>query len=139
MTAYIDSSVFLRILLNQKARLKKFHQVTKPVASLLLKTEVLRTIDRLRVTGKINEDQFVTLTSQVHESLNSIEFIRLSDSIVNSAGGSLPIALGTLDAIHLVSALSWKNSRKEEIVFLTHDELLGKAALAAGFAVMGCK
>jgi len=88
MTAYIDSSVFLRILLNQKGCLKEFQQVTKPVASLLLKTEVLRTIDRLRVTGKINEDQFVTLTSQVHESLNSVEFIRLSDSIVSSAGAS---------------------------------------------------
>lgn len=137
MTAYVDSSVFLRVLLNQKGRLSEFSKITKPLASVLLKTETLRTIDRLRITKHIDEDQFVALSSQVHDSLCSVEFIRLTDAILNRAGGSFGIALGALDAIHLVSAQVWKAIHKEEVVFLTHDEQLGRAAMAAGFEVKG--
>jgi predicted nucleic acid-binding protein len=138
MIAYVDSSVFLRILLNQKSRLKEFKNLTRPVASLLMKTEVLRTVDRLRVIGQINEDQFIALTAQAYEAFASLEFIRLTDTIVSAAGASQPIALGTLDAIHLVSAMAWRHSKKIDLNFLTHDERLGKAALASGFTVLGC-
>ncbi|HMN66999.1 MAG TPA: type II toxin-antitoxin system VapC family toxin [Bdellovibrionales bacterium] len=138
MIGYVDSSIFLRVLLNQKNSLKEFRELARPVASLLLKAEVLRTIDRLRVSGQINEDQFVSLTAQAYEAFASIEFIRLTDTIVSGAGASLPIALGTLDAIHLVSAMIWRNSQKLELNFLTHDERLGKAARASGFVVLGC-
>jgi predicted nucleic acid-binding protein len=137
MTVYLDSSVFLRILLNQKGRLKEFNKISRAVGSLLLKTETLRTIDRLRAIGQISNDQAVTLASQAHESLGSVEFIYLTDSILAGAGGSFPIALGTLDAIHLVSAQTWRSSFKQDLVFLTHDQQLGKAATASGFEVLG--
>jgi predicted nucleic acid-binding protein len=138
MTAYVDSSVFLRVLLNQKGRLKEFKLIKKPIGSLLLKVEVLRTIDRLRVGGMLSEREFVALTSQAYSGLSSVELIRPTESILSGAGAALPLPLGTLDAIHLVSAITWRNARKEDLVFLTHDELLGKAALASGFDVLGC-
>lgn len=138
MIGYVDSSVFLRVLLNQKNSLKQFRELTRPVASLLLKAEVLRTVDRLRLGEQIDEDQFVSLTVQAYEAFASLEFIRLTDTIVSGAGASLPIALGTLDAIHLTSAITWRNSIKVELTFMTHDERLGKAARASGFVVLGC-
>ena len=139
MNAYLDSSVFLRVLLNQKGRLKEFGKISRPVASLLLKTETLRTIDRLRTAGHIDSDQAVALAAQAHESLGSVEFIPLTDTIMASAGGSFPVSLGTLDAIHLVSAQMWTLSFKEDLAFLTHDEQLGKAAMASGFKVLGMR
>jgi len=138
MIAYLDSSVFLRVLLNQKNSLKEFRELTRPIASLLLKAEVLRTVDRLRVDSQIDEDQFVALTAQAYEVFSSIEFIRLTDAIVSGAGSSLPVALGTMDALHLVSAITWRNSQKSELAFLTHDDRLGKAAKVSGFRVLGC-
>lgn len=137
MIAYIDSSVFLRVLFNQRGYLKEFKKVTYPIASLLLKAEVLRTLDRLRVMNQLDEGQFVQLAFQAQESFGSIEFIRLTDTIVSRSGLSLPIALGTLDAIHLMSAMTWRDIEKTELTFLTHDKQLGKAAQVSGFEVLG--
>ena len=54
------------------------------------------------------------------------------------ASQSYPTVVGTLDAIHLTSALAVHGRRNRRIdEFLTHDGQLGTAARAVGFAVRG--
>ena len=47
-----------------------------------------------------------------------------------------PTLLGTLDAIHLASALLARE-QLPGLTFATHDPALGTAAMAVGFAVAG--
>ena len=57
------------------------------------------------------------------------------ETILGSGGGPLGGALGTLDAIHLVTAMLWSEYNGEDIVFLTHDRQLANAARACGLTV----
>ena|SRR3990167_9984673 len=138
MIAYLDSSVFLRALLNQKGHLKDFSKIERPISSKLLKTECFRTLDRLKLTGHLSEKNYLLSIDQFYEGLDSVEFIEVSDQILSRAGGSFSFPLGTLDAIHLISAMYWKETAGIDLTFLTHDDLLGKAARASGFRVLGC-
>ena len=58
-------------------------------------------------------------------------------SILRRAGEPYPVALKTLDAVHLATALMWRDRRAPDLVFATHDRQLGRAALALGFDVLG--
>jgi hypothetical protein len=49
----------------------------------------------------------------------------------------MPTELGALDAIHLATALLWRQRTDSEIVMATHDAALGTAARAFGLRVVG--
>jgi hypothetical protein len=64
--------------------------------------------------------------------------LSLIDSIVlDRAAQPMPTELGTLDAIHLASALLWKDAMGIDPVMATHDGALGLAARAHGLLVLG--
>ena len=137
MKAYLDSSVFLRVLLNQQGKLKDFQKVDKFISSLLFKTECLRTLDRLKITGYLKERDYLQATKDLYEACMSIEFIKITSSVLSRAANPMPVVIGTLDAIHLVSALIWSERMGIYPTFLTHDQQLGKAASAMGLEVLG--
>ena len=139
MIAYIDSSALLRILLNQEGKVEEFTRVEKAVSSVLMRTECLRTLDRLKLQGKLTENSYVQVTREFYACCASIEFIRLTQGILNRAAAPMPVSIGTLDAIHLSSALAWSEQFHVLPSFFTHDEQLGKAALSFGLPVVGCK
>ncbi len=137
MIAYVDSSVLLRVILNQKNMLKEFSDIRRPVASRLLKAECFRTLDRIRVNDTLEKSDYLQSMSLLHSALDSVEYVSLSETVLDRAAMSLPLALGTLDAIHLVSAVIWREQMEDELMFLTHDEQLGRSAQALGFKVFG--
>jgi hypothetical protein len=49
----------------------------------------------------------------------------------------MPTELGTLDAIHLASALLWREAAGAELVMATHDRALALGAQAYGLRVFG--
>jgi len=49
----------------------------------------------------------------------------------------MPTELGTLDAIHLASALFWRDAMGLNLSMATHDAVSGLAARAHGFTVLG--
>jgi hypothetical protein len=49
----------------------------------------------------------------------------------------MPTELGTLDAIHLTTAVLWRETSDHEFVFATHDVALATGARAHGFRVIG--
>jgi hypothetical protein len=71
------------------------------------------------------------------ELINSLELIEIDSIVLDRAAQPMPTELGTLDAIHLASALLWKELTGIEPVMATHDAALGLAAQAHGFTVLG--
>jgi hypothetical protein len=57
--------------------------------------------------------------------------------VLDRAAQPMPTELGTLDAIHLASALLWKDTTGIDLVMATHDRALGLAAQAHGLKVLG--
>jgi hypothetical protein len=52
-------------------------------------------------------------------------------------GRTIPSDVRTLDAIHLASALLWRDAMGVDPVMATHDAALGLAAQAHGLTVLG--
>jgi hypothetical protein len=63
--------------------------------------------------------------------------VSLSPDLLERVSAAMPTVLGTLDAIHLVTALKVAESRRIQISFLTHDEQLATGAMAMGLTVVG--
>lgn len=137
MIAYIDSSVLLRIALNQENKLEEFSDIKLGGSSRLLKAECLRTLDRLVAARRLSESDCIAASEYLFEAFEHLEIIPLSELILERVGEPLSVNLGTLDAIHLFSAISWRWHKKHSPVFLTHDVTLGKAAQMFGFKVAG--
>jgi predicted nucleic acid-binding protein len=137
MTAYVDSSVILRRLMQQPGALTEWRLVRDPVSSRLTEVECFRTLDRLRVEKKFGDAELSRLREGVHRILESIDVIEVTRSILSRAAQPSATALGTLDAVHLCSALAWRDRNQSSLVLATHDGALALAARAHGFRVIG--
>ena len=137
MIAYLDSSVLLRVILGQRNAVKEWPAIERGIASALVEVECLRTLDRLRVSERLSDEEIALRREAVFRLLEAMEIIDLTRPILTRAAQPLPTALGTLDAIHLATALLWREARQEDLVMATHDTLLAIAARAGGFHVVG--
>lgn len=136
MKAYIDSSVLLRVIFGESNALTFPKNITEFIASEILKIECFRTIDRISHTLNLSEDEVANRHAGLHKAIRSIRLIKLSDEISQKSCDSFPITLKTLDAIHLSTAILWRQFEKKDILFLTHDDQLSKAARSLGFEVL---
>jgi predicted nucleic acid-binding protein len=137
MTAYVDSSIVLRVLLGQAGMLAEWRDLRRAVASALVEVECLRTLDRIRLRTGIPGHELVSRREAVYRLLEAMEVVDVSRGILSRAAQPLPTELGTLDAIHLATALSWREDTGEELVMATHDVALGTAARSCGLRVIG--
>jgi predicted nucleic acid-binding protein len=137
--AYLDSSVILRLVLSEPDPLPEWPDVDTGVTSALAEVEVLRTLDRLRFLAPTIDSKVLAgrreMAFRILEGLETIEITRV---VLARAAQPLPTPLGTLDAIHLVSAMGWRE-QFEGLTFATHDVALSAAARASGFEVIGAK
>lgn len=67
----------------------------------------------------------------------TLEIVEPTRPVLTRAAQPLPISLGTLDAIHLVTALLWREATDTDPAFATHDTRLATAARALGLRVIG--
>ncbi len=137
MKVYLDSSVALRRLLRSPESLKNWGAWDEVYASTLLRVETMRTIDRLRLDGALNDKLRAGIVQQVEEMCEAIHLVPLHDSILARAGQAFPTVVGTLDALHLATALVLRDQKKIQLTFLTHDSQLGLAAQSMSFPVEG--
>ena len=137
MIAYLDSSTILRVVLGQANSLKEWRSITQGVASALVEVECLRTLDRLRLAEGLNDAEIAARRETVFRLLEAIEVVELTRPVLSRASQPLPTTLGTLDAIHLATALLWKERTRADLVMATHDEGLATASRASGFRVIG--
>jgi hypothetical protein len=73
----------------------------------------------------------------VYRFLEALEVVEISYPILARASQPLPAELGTLDSIHLATAMLWREMNHADLVMATHDQALGLAARACGFRLLG--
>ena len=137
MIAYLDSSVLLRVVLGQPGALKEWRAIRQGVASALVEVECLRTLDRVRLRSGVPDRAIAARREVIFRLLGAIEIVEPSRPVLSRAAQPLPTDLGTLDAIHLATALLWREGTDRDLVMATHDAALGTAARACGLRVVG--
>ena len=137
MTAYIDASVILRVVLRQPNALPQWTQIAHGVSSALIAVESLRTLDRLRLRAQLSDAEVSRRRYANLAIIASLELIEIDDAVLDRAAQPMPTELGTLDAIHLASALLWQESVGEKLAMATHDKALAIGAQAYGMQILG--
>lgn len=136
MNAYIDSSVLLRVVLGEPESLASWARIDQALSSELIRLECLRTIDRARIQLRLGDDAVSRQRADVLEAIDSLSLIPLSTLVLERAAEPFPTLVGSLDAIHLASALL-VGEPYGELLFATHDQQLAIAARAMGLSVAG--
>jgi len=134
---YCDSSVVMRFVLEQADRLGALSPQDQLVTSDLTKVECLRAVENARLRGELGDEELAGRRRAVYARLGGIERVAVSSSILDQAERSFGVVLKSLDAIHVATALVWRERRAPGLVFATHDRQQGRAALALGFEVIG--
>jgi len=136
--AYIDTSALLRIVLRESGALDELRSSYEAlVSSELIAIESARTIDRLRLQGLLTTEEAATRLRTVNEWLEAIDLVLLRPPVLSRASEPMPMPLGALDAVHLATALIWRDRVGPLPTMATHDSALGLAARAFGFDVCG--
>jgi predicted nucleic acid-binding protein len=137
MIAYLDSSVLLRVVLGQRGRLREWASIKEGVASSVAEVECLRTLDRLRHRGDLDDNDVAARREAVYRLLDEMTVVEPTRPVLGRAGEPPPSPLGTLDAIHLATALTWRDTTGSDLAFATHDVALSTAARSMGFQTIG--
>lgn len=137
MIAYIDTSALLRIVLREPGALEDLRTYDGLVSSELIAVESARTIDRLRLQGALTTEEAAARLRVVNEWLEAIDLVLVRPPVLSRASEPLPMPLGTLDALHLATALIWRDRIGPLPTMATHDTALGLAARSFGFDVRG--
>jgi uncharacterized protein len=137
--AYLDTSALLRLILREPGslRLQDVKSFEALVSSELLAVESHRTIDRLRLQGTLEIEEATARSETVRHWLESVDLVLLRPPILARASEPFPSPIGTLDAIHLATALVWRDRTGRELTMATHDSGLAGAARAFGIDVLG--
>jgi predicted nucleic acid-binding protein len=119
---YLDASALAKLILdeNESPALRRFLSDHS--------TLITSTITRVELTRAIRRAAPSQL-SAAHRRMDSLVFLHLTESLLDSAGMVGAVALRTLDAIHLASALT---VRSELDALVAYDKRLLDAASALG-------
>lgn len=135
MISYVDASVVLRIIHGETGRLDTWRELT-PVSSELIRVECLRVVDRTRLAFGLDSATTAGRRAEVLALLQTFTLAPISVPVLERAADPFPTALGSLDAIHLATALRLREEYPD-LEFATHDAELALAARSVGFVVSG--
>jgi predicted nucleic acid-binding protein len=135
--AYIDTSAFLRLVLGEPGALDELRSCDSLVSSELLAVEALRTIDRLRLRGGLTAEEAASRRQTAAGWLEAVDLVLLRRPILARASEPFPTPLGTLDALHLSTALVWRDRTQRSLVMATHDRDLALGARSFGLEARG--
>jgi predicted nucleic acid-binding protein len=136
MIVYLDTSVVLRVLLKEPNPIDIWGKWDQAFSSALWRVEALRTVDRLRLLHDISDAEVADLVRDVQTTHETLAIYPLDERIMQRASETFPTVVGTLDAIHLASAIFIREFQSIDLI-LTHDMQLATAARSLGFRVRG--
>jgi predicted nucleic acid-binding protein len=87
--------------------------------------------------AKLSDVEVATRRAALLSLIGSLELVELDAVVLDRASQPMPTELGTLDAIHLATALLWKDMTGVPITMATHDDALALSAKAHGLPVVG--
>ena len=134
MNVYLDSSFVIRQLLGVRPECPFWGKWGKAYASTLMRTECFRAANLLRLSGKINDTQRARLGSWIEKVVSSVTLAPVTDAILHRAAETFPVAVGTLQGIHLATILELQSVHGITCSIATDDKHLLQAAMSLGFA-----
>ncbi len=134
---YVDSSVMARIALDEPDKVNGLSQFSKLATSELSQVELRRVLDRYRLVTQASDSRLIEVGEKIESIKKTMSTLNLTQSILLRAGHPLPVVLGTLDAIHLSSALIWQDVVGQPVTMITHDVQLAKASRMMSLEVLG--
>jgi predicted nucleic acid-binding protein len=137
VTVYLDSSALLRLILREPGALTDLQTCDALVSSEVTAVEAMRTVDCMRREWTFSADDAAARRASITEWLEAVDVVRLSGVVLAKAAEPFPVSLGTMNAIHLATALLWREQMNQPLVVATHDPNLAAAARAFGFDVLG--
>jgi predicted nucleic acid-binding protein len=137
VTVYLDTSVILRWVLGQRDALPRPTADAALVTSRLTTVEATRALDRMRRQGLLAEPVYAERHGTALRMLGRVDRVHLYVAVLRRAGDPFPVPLGTLDALHLATALVVRDRRGDEVTVATHDAQLAAAARAVGLEAVG--
>jgi hypothetical protein len=111
-------------------------KVRVAVGSGLVEVECLRTLDRLRLEGHLGDAELARRREAVYRLTESMELVEPTRVVLERASAPMATPIGTLDAVHLSTALLWRESRNDDLVMATHDLALATASRASGLRIV---
>ncbi len=123
--------------MGQANALAEWPKIKRGVASELVATESLRTLDRLRLRCALSDRDIASRRSTILALVATLELVAIDTAVLERASQPMPTELGTLDAIHLATALLWNETSEALLTMATHDIALGIGAAAHGIRVVG--
>lgn len=93
MTAYMDTSALLRLVLREAGALDGLQSYDNLVSSEVIAVESCRTIDRLRLQGSLTAEETAIRIGVVREWLEAIDLVLLRPPVLRRASEPLPTPL----------------------------------------------
>ena len=136
MRAYVDSSVVLQSILNADPVLDGVSPSDSLGSSELLAIECHRVLQRERMASHLDDQQYAESVSLLETILERLYLIEMGPAVKQRAAGPFPTVIGTLDAIHLATALLWAETQPgAQLSVLTRDRQLALCARSLGLRV----
>lgn len=132
MICYVDSTVVLRFLINADRTLAKALDFEVVGSSELLRIECNRVLSRYRLEGLLSDSEVRDTFNQLEKVLAGFSIVEITRAVKQRASEAFPTAIGTLDAIHLSSALIWREQADEDVMVMTFDKQMSVCAGAIG-------
>jgi len=136
MTVYVDTSVVLRILFREPNPVEIWGKWDRGLSSRLWRVEALRNVGRLRLSGDLSDEELAGLVKEIQTVNETLGVYPVTERVLQRASETFPTVVGTLDAIHLATALAIREVEPIDLL-LTHDTQLSTAARSLGFTVVG--
>jgi hypothetical protein len=133
---YVDSSVVLQSILNADPVLDGVSPSDSLGSSDLLVIECHRVLQRERMASHLDDQQYAESVSLLETVFERLHVIEMGSAVKRRAAGPFPTVIGTLDAIHLASALLWAETQPgAQVSILTRDRQLALCAKSLGLRV----
>ena len=133
MRVYVDSSVVLRHILNDDPALGAIASSDVVGSSDLLVIECQRVLQRERMAGRIDDRQYSESVVLLQAILDRLTLIEMVPAVKRRAAGPFPTVIGTLDAIHLATAILWQEMEPGvDFRVLTQDKQMALCARSLG-------
>jgi predicted nucleic acid-binding protein len=129
---YVDSSVLLRYLLTDDREFERTREFERLGSSELLGIECHRVLQRYRLEGAIGDQQLQEAASYLMEICAGLTIFELSPQVKRRATQAFPTIIGSLDALHLSTAILWAELDPEPLVLLSANARLRTCAQAVG-------
>ena len=134
MTVYLDSTFVIRKLIGIGKQADFWGKWDKAYASTLMRTECFRAANLLRLNGKLDDAGRARLGTWIEAVCSAVTQVPVTDSVMRRASDTFPVAIGTLQAIHLATMQELEAVHGTKCLIASDDDGLVQAAKALGFA-----